>query len=378
MGLFDGLFPVAKESQSTLFSTESLFRRHAADSDKTSNKSISAAPVTALQQSHDEQQVSYHNEHDQYAIRARCPLCPSALAWRVGHGLRTYPQSQASHFASALIVLQVAKKAKRKAPVVAGMTVDSAQAGKKGRAPEAAIAATGRKRKAHDAASVHASLAEAPAGIASAQPAKRTKTKAAGIAGHLDTAAGKHAQKPTAPKPEPSAQKRTAPRTAGKKARERHHAAEGDSAVPANSSKASDSQPARKRTAQRSQSTGNGADTGIAGALDEDDGSEETSADEMAGAEEPAARTAGGAAGAKPKLTEEQRQERLQRTVFVGNLPAAVKAKRLKQAFSQCASPPFPTDRPTLMQSCSDAEYLVRARTALTFPGLCMLTKMSS
>ena len=45
-----------------------------------------------------------------------------------------------------------------------------------------------------------------------------------------------------------------------------------------------------------------------------------------------------GSAGAKrPKLTEEQRQERLQRTVFVGNLPAAVKAKRLKQAFARCA-----------------------------------------
>ena len=41
----------------------------------------------------------------------------------------------------------------------------------------------------------------------------------------------------------------------------------------------------------------------------------------------------------RPKLTEEQRQERLQRTAFVGNLPAAVKAKRLKQAFARCASP---------------------------------------
>ena len=39
----------------------------------------------------------------------------------------------------------------------------------------------------------------------------------------------------------------------------------------------------------------------------------------------------------RPRLTEEQRQERLQRTVFVGNLPAAVKAKRLKQAFARCA-----------------------------------------
>lgn len=277
-------------------------------------------------------------------------------------------------------MLQVAKKAKIKAPAAAGMTADNASAGEKGRAPEAAIAAPGRKRKAHDAASVHASLAEAPAGIASAQPAKRTKTNAAGTAGHPDKAAGKHAQKPAASKPEASTQKRTAPRTAGNTVRERHHAAERGSAipVPASTSKASDSQPARKRTAQRSQSTGNGADTGIAGALYGDVGSEETSADEMAGAEEPAAHTAGGAAGAKSKLTEEQRQERLQRTVFVGNLPAAVKAKRLKQAFSQCASPPFLTDSPRLMKTCRDAESLVRVRTALTFPGLFMLTKMSS
>ena len=70
-----------------------------------------------------------------------------------------------------------------------------------------------------------------------------------------------------------------------------------------------------------------------------DDG--DLSADTEAGA----AHNTGGAADGKasagaerPKLTEEQRQERLQRTMFVGNLPAAVKAKRLKQAFARCAS----------------------------------------
>ena len=269
---------------------------------------------------------------------------PSALPhWlqRVGHAPRTHPQSQAGHFALALTVLQVTKPAKRKASGVDGMTEKNVQAGESGRAAEAANTKKGRKRKAQDAAGKHAPLAEASAGTVSAQPAKRTKVKAAGVAGHLEKPASKHAQKPAAAQLGPSAQKRTAPHTAEKKAREKIHVAEADRdvPVPADSLRASDSQPAGSRPAQRRQSAGTDADTGIAGALGEHSGNEgETSADEMADAEEPAARTAGGTAGAKPKLTEEQRQERLQRTVFVGNLPATVKAKRLKQAFSQCGS----------------------------------------
>ena len=70
-----------------------------------------------------------------------------------------------------------------------------------------------------------------------------------------------------------------------------------------------------------------------------DDG--DLSADTEAGAAHKTGNAADGkvsAAAERPKLTEEQRQERLQRTVFVGNLPAAMKAKRLKQAFARCAS----------------------------------------
>ena len=60
MGLFDGLFPAAKESQNTLFSADSMFRRHARKLDDTSNKGRTAAPGPALPQRNSEQQVSYH------------------------------------------------------------------------------------------------------------------------------------------------------------------------------------------------------------------------------------------------------------------------------------------------------------------------------
>ena len=78
----------------------------------------------------------------------------------------------------------------------------------------------------------------------------------------------------------------------------------------------------------------------------ENDGAKSVSDDDdlSADIEDSAAQTNGGAADSRagagaerPKLTEEQRQERLQRTMFVGNLPAAVKAKRLKQTFARCA-----------------------------------------
>ena len=38
---------------------------------------------------------------------------------------------------------------------------------------------------------------------------------------------------------------------------------------------------------------------------------------------------------AKRRRTEEEKVERLRRTIFVGNLPVKVKAKLIKQAFSQ-------------------------------------------
>lgn len=40
---------------------------------------------------------------------------------------------------------------------------------------------------------------------------------------------------------------------------------------------------------------------------------------------------------ARMKRTAEEEAERLQRTLFLGNLPVTVKAKLIKQTFSQCA-----------------------------------------
>ncbi len=208
----------------------------------------------------------------------------------------------------------------------------STQAGEQSAAPEAAIGAKGRKRKAQDAAAGHPAPAELFSGTAEAQPAKKKKARA--------ETPSQHAQQAAAAEPQPAAQKRKAPLKAESKASKKAHAGTGedDAKVPSLTSQCSDSQPAGKQTAQASKSTENGVANGTAGAVDDEGDMEgDMSADEAADVAEEAQQTAGGAAGAKPKLTEEQRQERLQRTVFVGNLPAAVKAKRLKQAFSQCA-----------------------------------------
>ena len=142
---------------------------------------------------------------------------------------------------------------------------------------------------------------------------------------------------------------------------------------PSGTSQGSDSQPAGEQTAQASKSVASGIDDAEAEAVDGEGDMEgemegDMSADEAADVADQAAQTAGGAAAAKPKLTEEQRQERLQRTVFVGNLPAAVKAKRLKQAFSQCAPPPH-SWLPDTTKHYDGAVLSVRAKSVLK-PGL--------
>ena len=42
--------------------------------------------------------------------------------------------------------------------------------------------------------------------------------------------------------------------------------------------------------------------------------------------------------GGPPRRTPEEEAQRLRRTVFVGNLPAAIKAKRVRQTFARCAA----------------------------------------
>ena len=39
------------------------------------------------------------------------------------------------------------------------------------------------------------------------------------------------------------------------------------------------------------------------------------------------------------KLTREEEEEQLQRTIFVGNLPATLKGKAVKRLFLECATP---------------------------------------
>ena len=217
-------------------------------------------------------------------------------------------------------------------------TANKAQAGQRSSAPapEAAKSAKERKRKAQGAASVPAAPAGDPAGTDVAQPAKRRKAKAAAAYRQPDGIVGQHSQQAAAAEPPSSAaQKRKAPLVAEEKASKKAHTTTGNKAVsvPADGSTGLDSQPAHMHTAQQSGSV----EHGMAGALNgKGSGDGNSSADEADVAAQ-AARTATGADAARPKLTEEQRQERLQRTVFVGNLPAAVKAKRLKQAFSRWA-----------------------------------------
>ena len=57
MGLFAGLFPAAEGSKSTLFSSDSVFRRPASNTDDTSTRKRSAAPALAEPELRIEQQV---------------------------------------------------------------------------------------------------------------------------------------------------------------------------------------------------------------------------------------------------------------------------------------------------------------------------------
>ena len=57
MGLFAGLFPAAEGSKSTLFSSDSVFRRPASNIDDTSTRKRSAAPALAEPERDTEQQV---------------------------------------------------------------------------------------------------------------------------------------------------------------------------------------------------------------------------------------------------------------------------------------------------------------------------------
>ena len=118
------------------------------------------------------------------------------------------------------------------------------------------------------------------------------------------------------------------------------------SAASTDAAEAAEHQIARKQAPRSGSHIGGSSSAHMAADLDEDADAEgdqmddDLSADEEGSMAEDPPGAAGGAA-TRPRLTEEQRAERLQRTVFIGNLPAAVKAKHIKQAFSRCALAPI-------------------------------------
>lgn len=219
-------------------------------------------------------------------------------------------------------MIQVTKKIKEKISGEVKETANKTQAGQRNRAPapEAAKSAKERKRKAQGAASVPAAIAGDPAGTDQAQPAKRRKVKPAAVVRQPDTNVGQ-LQAAAADPLSSAAQRQKAPSTAEKKVSKRFHTTKDKAAVSvsAGSSEGLDSQPAHMHTAPQSGSVEHGMAEALKG---EGSGDGDNSADE-ADTSAQAARTATGADAARPKLTEEQRQERLQRTVFVGNLPAS-------------------------------------------------------
>ena len=87
MGLFDGLFPAANEIKSTLFSSDSIFRRPATQSEETSNRKMAAASIPDLQQSHAEQPVRYYIAMSCHMIITMLDSVPSALAEESRHAL---------------------------------------------------------------------------------------------------------------------------------------------------------------------------------------------------------------------------------------------------------------------------------------------------
>ena len=62
---------------------------------------------------------------------------------------------------------------------------------------------------------------------------------------------------------------------------------------------------------------------------------------------------------ARRKRTPEEEAERLQRTLFLGNLPATVKAKLVKQTFSQCAPSLHPCGTIHHSQACQSFQCLL-------------------
>lgn len=284
--------------------------------------------------------------------------------------------------------MQAVKKARKEASAATAMTEGKALKRETSSAPEAAVAGKGRTKNASLAPDASAAPADNSIEEAEDGPKIKKKSRARAeikpspetdvvmqdaSAAQADTPLGKATDKPVRMKkakltaevkpltepqtdvplhetqtsavvPVPNAAQQQTKASTKRKASKKALVAQTKTSVapPSDSAMAPTGQNPRKQTAQQTKHT---QDHGLAESAEDlnmkDDGEDGISADADADMAETAARTAGEGAAAKPKLTGEQREERLQRTVFVGNLPAAVKAKRLKQAFSQCVDPPL-------------------------------------
>lgn len=236
--------------------------------------------------------------------------------------------------------MQVAKKPKKRASDSKGVSEPKAKAGQEASAPEGAPKAKGRKRKVAGAETASAPPASILAGVAVGEARVKKRKKAQSTSEPKPSIrtefSSSHAEPHSATEQSPAAgAQRTKQKPAGKGTKRATKAAVTITPTTDAKAHATDSQAGHIQAAwQKNQEVGVG---GERDAAEHSDGEADVGDDMEADVADWAASTAAGV-DARPKLTDEQRLERLQRTVFVGNLPTAVKAKRLKQAFTRCAS----------------------------------------
>ena len=211
-----------------------------------------------------------------------------------------------------------------------------------------------RKRKAADALKALAPPADTPAaGVTEYKPFNNKKKKPKAFFEPLQSAAGgdlplaASSQHPATERPAAVVTQKAdrALKAGPSKKRQGKDGLQAPQAASTDAAEAAEDQIASKQAPRSGSHVGGSSSARAAADSDEDADAEDDKLDNDFSADEEgdmAADPPGAAGGAstRPRLTEEQRAERLQRTVFIGNLPAAVKAKRIKQAFSRCAQSP--------------------------------------
>lgn len=247
--------------------------------------------------------------------------------------------------------MQVLKKARKDAADAHTVPLHETLAGQKA---EAAVKGKTRKRKAADALKAPEPPADTPAaGLTEDKPLEKKKKPKASFEPQKPAAGGDlplpaSSQHPAAEPPAAVVTQKANRALKEKRSKKRQANAElqAPSAASTDAAEAAEHQIACKQAPRSGSHAGGSSSAHMAAGSDEDADAEgdkvddDLSADEEGSMAEDPPGAAGGAA-TRARLTEEQRAERLQRTVFIGNLPAAVKAKHIKQAFSRCAHAPL-------------------------------------